>query len=382
MQNEKILILTGNYGEGHLKSAAAIRDSLKISHPSAEPIILDVMELTNPYFQSISRYIFLKSVKKLPSVYGYLYRKTRPVNPFSQFLKKLNHFGLGRLLNVLETMRPKVVISTFPIAAGVMSFLKTHGLTDVPTATIITDYTVHSYWVYPLTDLYIVGSDEVKQGLLRHHISSNQISVTGIPVRLEFSQFHDSEVLKKKHNLDPSLPTVLLMGGGLGLFGEGLDKIDAFEQAAVRIQLIIVCGRNEKLKQQLNTKLKHSKHRIVIIGYTDCVHELMAVADLLVTKAGGLTISEAMTMELPMIVYKPLPGQEEDNVKYLLKSGTALHADTIQELVNQISECFLHPNILKSMREKSRKTAKRRAGIDAAEVIWQLRYQTVSAGMC
>ncbi|MBW7456193.1 glycosyltransferase [Paenibacillus sepulcri] len=377
MHNDKILILTGNYGDGHQQAAAAVSHSLKLGYPQAETVIVDVMDLTHPYFHSIGRYLFLQSLKKVPSMYGYLYRKTRHVNSLSDFLKKLNRFGEEKLLDLIESMRPSVVVSTFPGAAGLMSLLKSHGLTEVPTVTVMTDYTVHSYWVYPFTDLYIVGSDEVKQGLIRHHIPGESISVTGIPLRLEFSQRGNLELLRRKHHLDDGRPTLLFMGGGDGFFGEGPHQIEALESLADPIQVIIICGHNHKLKQQLTEKFKSSSHKVLILGYIDYVHELMAVADLLVTKAGGLTISEALNMELPMIVFKPLPGQEEDNVNYLLRSGTALLANSTRDLGSKIRECFSQPSILGRMREQAREIAKRQAATDAADMIWKLRYQSV-----
>ncbi|GGD66812.1 MGDG synthase family glycosyltransferase [Paenibacillus nasutitermitis] len=375
MHNGKILILTGNYGDGHQQAAAAIGHSMQLNYPGAETVIVDVMDLTHPYFHSIGRYLFLQGLKKVPSMYGYLYRKTRHVNTFSDFLKKINRFGGDKLLHLIQRTGPSVVVSTFPGAAGLMSLLKSNNLTDVPTVTVMTDYTVHSYWVYPYTDLYIVGSDEVKQGLLRHHIPGHEINVSGIPIRLEFNPNLDIAKLRIKHRLENDRPTLLIMGGGDGFFGEVPHQIELLESVADPIQVMIICGHNQRLKQQLEDKLKHSRHRIFILGYIDYVHELMAVSDLLVTKAGGLTITEALAMELPMIVFKPLPGQEEDNVDFLLQSGVALLASSAKDLVNKISECFWKPAILRAMSLKARHIAKRRAGLDAAEAIWKLSYK-------
>jgi processive 1,2-diacylglycerol beta-glucosyltransferase len=373
VRDEKILILFGSYGDGHQQAAKAIYDSLTITKPNIEGVLADFMELAHPYMHPISRYFFLQGVKKFPSAYGFLFNKSRNINPFSDMLKKFNRFGSRRLLKLIETLRPSIVVSTFPLAAGAMSALKELGLTDIPAATVITDHTDHSSWVHPYTDRYIVGSDFVKQALQRYGVSGQQISVTGIPIRMEFNQPHDREILFQKHGLDSSMPTLLFMGGGCGLFEEGSSLLQALEDLRHPIQLLMVCGRNQRLERELNRKAAQSKHRIQIKGYIDYIHELMAVADLMVTKPGGLTISEALAMNLPMLLYKPIPGQEEDNAQFLLQSGAALKAENLRDLMKQISKVLQSPERLRMMKEQSRRIQKKGAAFEAIEVIMKTR---------
>jgi processive 1,2-diacylglycerol beta-glucosyltransferase len=371
MKYKKILILSGNYGHGHQQAANAIFESLRSIQPGVEGVLVDFMELTHPYVHPVSRYLFLKGMKKLPSAYGYLYSKTRNENAFSTMLKKFNRYGLGGLLKLLHTIQPSVVISTFPLAAGAMSVQKEYGQSDAHTATIITDHTDHNSWVYPYTDQYLVGSDYVKRGLEKYSIPSHKISVTGIPIRSAFSKTYDRDVLFHKHALDPSLPTLLLMGGGCGLFEEGQSLMRALETLPFQLQYFVVCGRNLELQQQLTKELKHSKHRVHIKGFVDYVHELMSVADLMVTKPGGLTISEGLAMELPMILYKPLPGQEEDNAQFLLQSGAAMTADHTQELIEKIAESLQTSERLHSLMEKSRYLQRKTASDDVVHAVLQ-----------
>lgn len=352
--NEKIIILTGNFGDGHLQAANAVRKFLNNRNPNAEVIVIDFMELAHPLMHSISRYFFIQSLKRFPSIYGYIYNKTREVNHLSLLLKKTNKLGMSRLFKMLQDERPTVVVSTFPLASGTMSAIKAvGGLSKVPTMTVITDHTDHSYWLYPYTDKYFVGSEVVRDGLIRSGISPDKIEVTGIPVRQEFNQSYDRCSLIHKHGLDPNKPIVFIMGGGCGMFGgELLKKINEFEQIAQTVQFLIVCGSNEKMRQQLLEDTKHSKHDYVIMGYIDFVHELMAIADLMITKPGGLTISEAMAMQLPMLLYKPLPGQEEDNARFLLDSGVAFKADSVEELVFTLNYSLSNKALLSGMKIK------------------------------
>lgn len=334
-------------------------------------MIVDFMELAHPYIHSISRYFFIQSLKLFPSVYGYVYNKTREVNLLSLMLKKMNRFGMGHLLRLLQDEKPSVVVSTFPLASGTMSILKSVGLVQVPTMTVITDHTDHSYWLYPYTDKYIVGSEVVRKGLIRSGISPEQIEVTGIPVRQEFRQNYNKDMLLHKHGLDPAKPVVMIMGGGCGLFGSELVKrMKDLNQLQCEVQFLVVCGSNERMRQQLMESAAGSRHRFIIMGYVDYIHELMAVSDLIITKPGGLTISEAMAMQLPMLLFKPLPGQEEDNARFLLRSGIAMQADTLTDLIFTLNHGLMNPDLLHTMRQKLALLNQQTAGIDVADIVF------------
>jgi len=369
--NEKILILTGNFGDGHLQAAKAVSKFLTNRNPNAEVLIIDFMELAHPLIHSISRYFFIQSLKRFPSIYGFIYNKTRESNNLSLMLKKTNKLGMGRLFKLLQDEQPTAVVSTFPLASGAMSAIKSVGLTNVPTMTVITDHTDHSYWLYPYTDKYFVGSEVVKEGLVRSGISPYRIEVTGIPVRQEFNQTYDRSALIRKHGLDPNKPVVLIMGGGCGMFGgELLKKLDELEYMTQSVQLLIVCGSNEKMRQQLLEATRLSKHDYHIMGYIDYVHELMAVSDLMITKPGGLTISEAMAMQLPMLLYKPLPGQEEDNARFLLDSGVAYKVDSVEELVFTLNYTLGNQLRLSMMRAKLAELHELTINADVADLVF------------
>ncbi|MGZ4032053.1 MAG: MGDG synthase family glycosyltransferase [Tumebacillaceae bacterium] len=371
---EKVLILSSDYGEGHQQAANAIRSTMHMHLAEVETLVVDFMEWTHPYLHSMSRSVFIKGVKKFPQIYGYLYRKTQLTSSFSNMFHSLQRIGSGRLLDLIESVQPTVVVSTFPLAAGAMSMLKTAGLTDVPTVTVITDHTIHSSWVHPLTDHYIVGSEQVRMGLQRLGLSDREISVTGIPIRPEFCQQYHRYYLRCKHELDQELPTVLVMGGGCGIIGD--DVAEKLNQLPQQLQLIIVCGHNEKLRQQMIKEFKYSRHKVIITGYVDTVHELMALSDLMITKPGGLTTSEAIALELPMLLYKPLPGQEQDNARYLLDSGVAVLAENGQELTEKLLWAIDHPEQLSGMKDHAKRLNQKQSTIDALQVIMHTSHPT------
>ncbi|MEH7336189.1 glycosyltransferase [Neobacillus drentensis] len=372
VNKEKVLILTGNYGDGHIQVANAMHEAIQIRFPALEPVIFDFMEWVHPYSNQVSRFLYLQGVKKFPQVYGYIYQKTRRANRFSKMMKTVWSTGLGRMQKLIEEVQPSVVVSTFPLAAAVMSKLKSYGLTNVPTVTTITDHTDHSCWIYPFTDQYIVGSNAVRDALMNMGVEEHRIANTGIPIRQQFSQSFQREDICEKYGLDPQMPIVLVMGGGCGLIGDGSSTIKGFEELPNPVQLIIVCGHNEKLRMQLKEKLKDSKHRIHLTGYINYVHELMAISDLMITKPGGVTTFEAIAMELPMLLYKPIPGQEEDNAKFLVRTGVAIQATTDRDLTNQLAKILSNTNLLQQMKENSKQFHPKESAFASVEVMMQV----------
>ncbi|MDN4080321.1 glycosyltransferase [Paenibacillus polymyxa] len=370
VKKEKILILTGNYGNGHNQVAQALQDAVQIRFPHMEPVVIDFMEWIHPYVNHWSRLLYLQAVKTFPQVYGYLYQKTRKPNALSHIVKIVFSTGIGRMMKLIGKVQPTIVISTFPLAAGVMSKLKSYGLIDIPTVTTITDHTDHSSWIYPYTDQYIVGSKIVRDSLIQLGVEEMQISDTGIPIRPQFSQSMERVKTAKKHGLDPYMPTVLVMGGGCGMIGDGSSTIQEFDQLPQPVQFIIVCGHNEKLRMELSEKLKGSKHRIHLTGYIHYVHELMAVSDIMITKPGGVTTFEAIAMELPMLLCKPIPGQEQDNADFLVRSGVAIHAETSRDLTKRLSKLLNDAKLLQEMKTNTKRFHPKESAFASLEVIF------------
>ncbi|WCK53400.1 glycosyltransferase [Aneurinibacillus sp. Ricciae_BoGa-3] len=348
---EKVLILFSNYGEGHQQAARAIADAAQLYPEGVETCLIDVMEWAYPFFNSISRSIFIQGVKSFPTLYGRLYEKSRDEHSF--FLNQILHLGMMRIRKLIEKIEPSVVVSTFPIASGIMSMLKINRFTDIPTVTVITDYSTHSYWVHPHTDLYVVGSEGVRKQLHAYAIPDSLIKVTGIPVRSKFCHTYDTSQLAAKYKLDPNKPVVLVMGGGYGIIDDGLLK--ALEAVKQKFQLIIVCGHNRRLRKHLEKQVNNFHHPTVVTGYIDFVHELMALADVMITKPGGITISEGIALQLPMLLYKPLPGQEQENAKFLTQSQVAMQASSMSEVSSALSSLLTSP----MMRERLKANAKK-----------------------
>ncbi|WP_047152934.1 MGDG synthase family glycosyltransferase [Aneurinibacillus tyrosinisolvens] len=350
LPKNRILILYSNYGEGHLQAARAIQEAAERKE-GWQATLLDMMECSHPWVHSISQPLFIKGVSSFPRLYGHLYKITKKQDtPY--LVKQFLRTGLKRMKMWLDEVNPTMVISTFPFAAAAMSLMKAYGLTSIPTATLITDYCDHRSWIHPYTDRYFVGSRDVFNDLSEKWVSQDRIRITGIPVRPVFQRQYNVSSLKQQLGLRTDLPTLLVMGGGYGMIGDGV--YGALESMDKMLQVIIICGKNEKRRRNMEETFAHSKHHVLTKGYVYNIHEWMAASDLLLTKPGGSTISEALSMNLPMLLYQALPGQEQANADFLCRCRVAIEAKNNRELGYWLDSMISHPSLRTTMKQRMR----------------------------
>lgn len=369
----KLLVLSASYGAGHEQAAIAVRDALLKMSPETDVRIVDYMHHVHPTLDSIVKYCYLKSVRYAPALYGWFYKGTSQIPPSSLIQRQLNSLGIEDLAAELETYNPDVVFSTFPTPAGVVSYLRQQGRTNVPSATVITDHAIHSQWIHPETDIYFVGSQHVKNGLMARGIPGESVHVTGIPVRPAFLQAFDKAQLCEKYGLRTDVPIVLIMGGAYGVMGDISQICEELFSYPHPVQTLVVTGRNERMAQQLSEMLPAATNPAKVFGYVSEVYELMAIADLVLTKAGGLTISEAVAMQLPMLLYRPIPGQEVQNAKFLVRSGVAVLARNRKQVSERLHELIVtHPERIAAMRRRTLRVRKLSAAESIAEKLLDL----------
>ncbi|HET7627808.1 MAG TPA: glycosyltransferase [Bacillales bacterium] len=367
IKKDKILILTGQYGEGHRQAANAITETIWERNMPIDTIVMDPSAFSHPILDSLNRYFVVKGVQKFPAVYHSIYQKTRYDNYASTMLKRINRIGAGKIWGIINEIDPSMIISTCPITAGIVSNLKKTDWLNVPASTVITDYSVHSYWVNEHTDAYFVGSEKVRNGLLRAGVDNKKIFVTGIPTDPKYSKGYNRVHLKEKHGLNGNMPTVLIGGGGCGIIGDPERLMEQLNAVPYELQLIIVCGHNERLYRQLERRRTDSKHQIILTGYVDHLEEYMAVADFMLTKPGGLTVSEAIAMNLPLLLFQSLGGQEYDNAQYLAETKAALVASDFNDLYQKINRMITDRTLLAEMKIHQKKLRQNDAAMKIVE---------------
>jgi processive 1,2-diacylglycerol beta-glucosyltransferase len=365
-----VLILTTDYGEGHSQAARALKTALGDLRPDLKVCILNFVQFINPILDVTTRFVYFEMVLWTPSLYSRFYRMADNLAEDSLSQIFLNHLGLKKLLQYLEHKQPKVIVSTFPTPAGVVSQMKRKGLISTPTVTVVTDNSIHNQWIHPATDLYVVGSNYVQQKMLQLGVAPEQIKITGIPINPVYDLKLNQQTMRQKLRLSPDFPVVLVMGGAYGRLGRIYQICQVLQNFSPPVQVVAICGKDQPTRRRLQAIADNSTNPIQILGYINNVHEYMSAADLIITKAGGLTTSEALAKELPLIIFKPLPGQEEENTNYLVEAGAALLARTNHELASCLKLLLTNPLLLSDIKNKVLEIKKPNASRNAAALLF------------
>lgn len=369
-EDKRILVLSAKFGGGHKSAAEALRSWWEENIPRSKVDVLDYYdEFVSPIVTQSASIGYTQSVRLFPLGYSLFYEATRRLRPESAAQQWLNSIGKDELAAYLHDHPADALVAVHPTPAGALSDLRRAGLLHKPAITVITDYVVHSQWIHTGTDLYLVGSEVVRRGLTRRGVPSEKIRVTGIPVRVNTSLLAQREALKEKWGLKPDLPTVLVMTGAQGMMRRPWRLFNTI--AARKVQGFFLCGKDRALLTRL--KLRQERYPdFRILPFVRIVPELMCVSDVLVSKAGGLTTSEALAMELPMILFHPIPGQEYANRDFLVRNKTALAADSVRDLGAALDKVCEDPHRLAQMREATRKIRRPYSAADAGREILTL----------
>lgn len=367
-----ILIFTASYGGGHWQAARALAKSLSLCGEKVQTEIVDFMDLISPTLNKVTCFTYTKSVRNTPSLYGYFYQVTDHLKIEPLWARRFNYFGVRKILSFLRARSPQLIIATYPLAAGAVSHLKKQGLIGVPLITVITDNAVHNQWIHPCTDLYLVGSEQVREGLIGRGVPGKKVAVTGIPIDPKFSKLPSRTLLLEKFGLAPNVPVILIMTGAMGML-QGVPSIcRMLASFPLPLQVLVVAGKDRRLYRRLKKLALQFPKTLQVCGFVENVEEYMAVADLLITKAGGLTISEALAAGLPMLIYRPIPGQEAENTRYLTDAGAALAVYNLRQLEAKLIQLLSEPPLLEMLRESARAAGRPGAALTAARHILNL----------
>ena len=361
---KKIIIFYASYGGGHLTAAKSIYEHLIKNYKNLDVELIDCMKYVNITIEKITTAAYREMAKKAPWAWGKIYNDSQK-GPLAHISSRSNKIMAIKLLKLLREKKPDLIISTHPFGSQMCSYLKRKEKIDSKIATIMTDFAPHDQWLVgaDYTDYFFVANEKMKDYLITKEINKNKIFVTGIPISDKFSQVFDKKSILKDFNLKDGLFTILFFGGGA--FGLGKSKtIEIFEclvKYPKSIQIIAISGKNEKMKSEFERIVTENQKQdlIKVLEYTDKVPELMSISDLVVTKPGGLTTSESLASNLPMIIINPIPGQEEDNAKFLEEKGIAIWIrknDNPYEIINNL---LSDSKLLQKMKNSTKPLAKK-----------------------
>jgi processive 1,2-diacylglycerol beta-glucosyltransferase len=326
-----ILIVYSSFGDGHIQVANALKQSFAAQGHQRIHLV-DLLAESHPLFNAISRFVYLKSATHFPKLYGWVYDWMNRKKPDGILYKWLHGMGKRDMQRLVQRLKPDAVIHTFPVLT--ISQLNQESKISVPTFTVLTDYVSHSRWIHLFTNRYFVATEQLKASLARVGVNESRISVSGIPIREGFGKPMSKDELRAKYGLVSGTTYLLLVAGAFGVLSDVNEMVKTVMKQS-KYEVLLVCGKNKKLMYQMGA-VYAGESRVSIFGYVEKMEELMSLSSCLVTKAGGIPLTEASALSIPVVVYRPLPGQEEGNAVSLANADALLIAGTLDELSSHL----------------------------------------------
>jgi processive 1,2-diacylglycerol beta-glucosyltransferase len=360
---KKILIFSASIGNGHNQAARAMQESL--AENGCTSMIIDTLEYISPTFHKILLESYMNLLRLSPKMWGRIYHNTEKSRFFDMNVL-MNKLLANKLKKLINSVQPDAFIATHPFASCMLSVLKGRNEWKEPIYTIITDYTIHPSWINHHINYYFIGHEQLYYLLDVYRQDHQKFIPMGIPIMKKFRLPLEAGQIREKLGLEPDQKSIILSGGGLGL-GSMEKVLDGLEEIDIPLKTFVLTGTNEKLYRKVTNRTY--RQEVVPLKFINNFHEYLETADLIVTKSGGLTSAEVMSKRVPMIIYNPLPGQEERNSHFLLNNGCAVHANLSEQLIYFIEELLHSPTKVDYMRRMAQKISKPDAAQRIAEFI-------------
>lgn len=283
-------------------------------------------------------------------------RSQAPDAWFRRLQHLFNRANSRQLLRRVRDFAPDLVICTHYLPLELLSFMKATGALRAPVFGVITDISPHSFRILPNIDHYFAATQASARELELKGCPASRITVSGIPVDPIFKLRREQRAMRERHELPVHLSTVLTMSGGFGL-GPLTQITQSFAQSNRPISLVVITGRSQALKQTCEKIVRRSRLAARIYGYVDCVEELIDAADIVITKPGGLSSSEILVKQKPMVLVAPIPGQEQRNCEYLLEHGAAVRLYNYRDAAFFVESLLADKKKLAAMRRAAQQIA-------------------------
>jgi processive 1,2-diacylglycerol beta-glucosyltransferase len=308
-------------------------------------------------------------VKTIPQMYRFLYNRAERATEVGPFRAWVHQFTAGNLRSLMQELRPDVVICTHAFPCGVMAEYKKQFSDAPPVMGVVTDFVVHAFWIHRNIDAYAVATEEMRATLVSRGLARERILVSGIPVNSAFGKPHlDRDRLREQLGMPRDRHIVLLMGGGLGI-GPLEAMMQALDGVTAPLCAVAIVGRSASCEQRVVERANRVGYPVRVVRFVNNVHDYMHAADMLITKPGGLTSAEALAARLPMVLFKPLPGQEERNTRYLVQRRAAVRAKNQEDLTRTIEMLLSSEQKRLQMRKAMQPLSKPDAALEIAAAI-------------
>ncbi|GGM00166.1 MGDG synthase family glycosyltransferase [Deinococcus aerophilus] len=318
----RALILSASFGSGHHQANDALDRSLRAAGMKLSARHTDFLSYLSPLERTVTAGTYDLWLRHAPGMYKAFYNWTDSETEPRALTGTFGWLGLRGMTRDVQEVAPELVVGSYPTTVALADTARRRLGTDFLNALIVTDYRVHHHWARPEAEVLMVASEEAREQMVRWRIPPERVEVTGIPIGPAYRQLigADRAALRQRHGLDPALPLILISGGGTGTFralGPVLTELSALGR---RVQVLVLAGARGRGVTQVGGATVHR------LGFSTAFPELLAASDLVVGKAGGLTVAEATTLGVPLVIHEPIPGQEEHNADYLERHGAGVWA--------------------------------------------------------
>ncbi len=367
-KKRKILLMYITKVSGHRQATIAIQQTLRQMDSEADIPSVNGFGYTYPLLEKIVNRAYMRVIKSTPMIWDYLYDNPKIVKRSQSIKNFLHKTSYKKLARLFERYQPDTVVCTQAFPCGMVAdYKRTHNL-NLTLIGVLTDFLPHAYWINEGVDYYVVPCEEARDHLISEGVNPGAIRVFGIPVRSKFAQRLNKEQLFDEFGLNLKIPTILIMGGGQGL-GPIKRIVQSFLKLSTDFQIIVIAGTNKKLIKWLKDKTMNTQKRILVYQYVKNVYELMEMANLIVTKPGGMTTAESLVKGLPMMLINPIPGQEMRNADFLKNNGIAVQLNMEADIGTQLEDLLRNPDKLRAMSHAALRHAKPNAAKDIAKLI-------------
>lgn len=395
----KVLILSASTGGGHMKASDALKTYILDNNEEAIVEIVDTLEYVSRILNKTITEGYEYLVKNTPRMYGAMYKTTNKNTPLNSFVVAINNQFSKRLVPLLKDFKPDIIISTHPFVTEMVSNLKGINNIKIPLICLMTDYAPHKTWINENVNAYIVANDKMVDMMVKMGVDRNIIYPYGIPVDNTFYTRKDREAILRDLDMQVDIPTILIMAGSFGV-NDILKIYNNIMKINIDFQVIVITGRNQKLydafkkilsksnkaldsldkKINISSKLRLKKPSLIskkpisrkptkLLFFTDEVYKYMSASDLIITKPGGLTVSEALACNLPMAIFNAIPGQEEENADFLIDNNMAVKISKDNTCTEIIRNLLSNKDELDFMRSSCENFDKSTSGKDIYNLI-------------
>ena len=367
----KTLLLTLSFGSGHVRAAQAVAEELGRQVSTSKVIVVDALAECRLWFRAGYEWPYWLMLRYAPGLWdrfstARVRQKHESTAPAWVF-----RMGCPKIFSTIKSFEPDVIVAAEVAACEMAALARRLGITGAPILSVITDYESEPIWVQPEVDAFAVPDETVRAELISWGAPANRIWLCGIPVDPVFDEVHDRKTVRLRYGIGDDAPLVLLMGGGMGPTRMH-QVIEQLSESSTAMHIVAIAGKDRRALRKLEKLKVTAPVSLRVLGWTNDIAVLMQAARLLVTKSGGLTISEAALCSLPVVFFDPIPGAEFVNAKRMVDVGAAVIAQGPVETASAIVSLLRNGQATEAMALGSKQMARPNARREIAALALNL----------